>query len=111
MLDDLARDPGRAADLPPGARQAIVLTCSAIIAACAAVGSGDPVDGAPAGGAAEDRLLTVREAAVKLGVSTDHLYRHAGHYPFTVRFGTRVRFSLQGLERYCRQRQGRSLAR
>jgi hypothetical protein len=48
-LDALRLDLRRAASLPAEVRQAIVLTCSAIIAACAAGGAGDPVDGAPAG--------------------------------------------------------------
>ena len=56
--------------------------------------------------AAEDRLLTVEEAAGKLGVSPDWLYRR--RLPFTVRLGPRqLRFSAQGIERYIRQRQGR----
>jgi len=53
----------------------------------------------------DDRLLTVEEASRKLGVTKDYLYRHADHFPFTVRVGPRhVRFSLHGLERYIRQR-------
>ncbi len=55
----------------------------------------------------EDRLLTVEEAAKKLGLSTDWLYRRARKLPFTVRLGRRLRFSERGLDRYIRQRQGR----
>ena len=55
--------------------------------------------------AADDRLLTVEEASQKLGVTKDYLYRHADHFPFTVRVGPRqLRFSLHGMERYIRQR-------
>lgn len=55
-----------------------------------------------------DRLLTVKEAAQKLGVSGDWLYRRANKLPFTVRLASRqLRFSLRGIERYIRQRQGR----
>lgn len=54
-----------------------------------------------------DRLLDVEEAARKLGKSKDHLYRHAGDYPFTVRDGRSLRFSEQGIEKFIRQRMGR----
>ena len=59
--------------------------------------------------ASEDRLLTVEEASRKLGLTKDYLYRHADHFPFTVRVGPRhLRFSLHGMERYIRQRTTRS---
>ncbi len=55
--------------------------------------------------AADDRLLTVNEASRKFGLTKDYLYRHADHFPFTVRVGLRqLRFSLHGMERYIRQR-------
>ncbi len=54
-----------------------------------------------------DRLLDVQEAARRLGVSTDYLYRHKG-LPFRVQMGRRVRFSFKGIERYIRHRQGRA---
>lgn len=67
----------------------------------AGVGNGQPE------GPGEDRLLTVAEAAQKLGLSRDYLYRHAQALPFTVRIPPRqLRFSLRGIERYIRQRQG-----
>jgi predicted DNA-binding transcriptional regulator AlpA len=56
----------------------------------------------------EDRLLTVTEAAQKLGVKTDWLYRESGRLPFTVRPSPgRVRFSVLGIERWVSQRRGR----
>lgn len=56
----------------------------------------------------EDRLLTVEEAAEKLGVSTDWVYRRSKTLPFVVRPSVGVvRFSLHGIEKYIRQRQGR----
>ncbi|HEY3351175.1 MAG TPA: helix-turn-helix domain-containing protein [Thermoanaerobaculia bacterium] len=55
----------------------------------------------------EDRLLTVEEAAARLAISTDTLYRKAREMPFTVRIGGNVRFSAQGLSRYLATRQGR----
>ena len=44
-----------------------------------------------------DRLLSVEEAAMKLGKSKDYLYRHASKYPFTVRDGRSLRFSQRML--------------
>jgi predicted DNA-binding transcriptional regulator AlpA len=53
----------------------------------------------------EDRLLKIREAAEKLGMTEDYLYRHAKQFPFTVRTGPRqVRFSQLGIERYIKSR-------
>ncbi len=59
-------------------------------------------------GESEDRLLTTKEAAIKLGLSKDYLYRHAQTFPFTVRIGARhLRFSFKGIERYISTRRGR----
>jgi excisionase family DNA binding protein len=55
----------------------------------------------------DDRLLSVSEAAERLGLSRDRLYRHATRFPFVVRVGRSVRFSSQGIDRYIRQRSGR----
>jgi predicted DNA-binding transcriptional regulator AlpA len=54
-----------------------------------------------------DTLLGVKEAAAKLGVTEDWLYRRSDKLPFVVRMGRNVRFSLQGIERYIRQHAGR----
>jgi predicted DNA-binding transcriptional regulator AlpA len=52
-----------------------------------------------------DRLLTVAEAAEKLCMTEDYLYRTAKKLPFTVRTGRKqLRFSLAGIERYIKQR-------
>ncbi len=48
-----------------------------------------------------DRLLTVREAAHRLGVSPRFVYNHAGQFPFTRRLSPKaVRFSERGLEQW-----------
>jgi|HubBroStandDraft_1064217.scaffolds.fasta_scaffold442832_2 hypothetical protein len=51
-----------------------------------------------------DRLLTAGEAAVKLGLPKDALYRN--EYPFMVRIGSRRRFSDKGIEKFIRNRTG-----
>lgn len=53
----------------------------------------------------EDRLLTIDEAASRLSVSRDFLYRRAKALPFVVRQGRLLRFSSEGLARYIRKRQ------
>lgn len=55
---------------------------------------------------ARDRLLNVKEAAQKLGRSTDWLYRHSSELPFIVRDGRLLRFSEQGIEDYIKRRMG-----
>ena len=56
---------------------------------------------------AEDRLLTVTEAAQRLSTTPDWLYRHASKLPFTVRLTPKqLRFSSQGIDKYLQRRQG-----
>ena len=51
----------------------------------------------------EDRLLTAKDAAARLSVSTDHLYRNK-ELPFRVRLpnSSKVLFSSQGIDRYLK---------
>ena len=49
-----------------------------------------------------DENLSAEEAARRLGLSVDWIYRNANHLPFTVRIGRRVLFSAHGLERWNR---------
>jgi predicted DNA-binding transcriptional regulator AlpA len=51
-----------------------------------------------------DRLLNAAEAASKLGLSKDALYRN--EFPFLVRVGSRRRFSEKGIEKFIRNRTG-----
>jgi len=53
----------------------------------------------------EDRLLSIDEAAVRLGVSRFWIYRNAKGLPFARRIGPRaLRFSSKGIARYLEQR-------
>ncbi len=57
-----------------------------------------------------DRLVPVEEAAHRLGISTDYLYRHAQDYPFTRRLGSRLLFSSAGIDEFIQldtKREGR----
>ena len=50
-------------------------------------------------------LLTVHEAAARLGVEVSWLYRHAHELPFTKKLGGRtLRFESRGLERWAANR-------
>jgi predicted DNA-binding transcriptional regulator AlpA len=52
-----------------------------------------------------DKLLDVREAAERISMSADWLYRHKDKLPFTRRVGTRtVRFSEAGITRWLASR-------
>ena|SRR5258708_1794790 len=51
----------------------------------------------------EARNLDVAEAAKRLGMSIDWLYRHASELPFALRIGRRVVFDSVALERWNRR--------
>jgi excisionase family DNA binding protein len=51
-----------------------------------------------------DQLVSITEAARRLNVSRDYLYRHWKEMPFTRRMGRRLLFSSSGIERHIRQR-------
>jgi excisionase family DNA binding protein len=106
-LDELADNPNRAAALPAEVATALLARCvivqSALVGRILAAPAGEPRG---TDGTGEDRLLDVDEAAQRLGTSTDYLYRHSRKLPFTVRIGSRLRFSARGIERFIRTRQG-----
>jgi hypothetical protein len=54
-----------------------------------------------------DGNVPVHDAARRLGVSPDWLYKNAHRLPFALRIGRRLLFSARGLERWNAQRQGR----
>ena len=56
---------------------------------------------------ARDLAVTVDQAAERLGVSTDWLFRRSRTLPFVVRLGRHLRFSNRGIDRYLRNRTGR----
>jgi predicted DNA-binding transcriptional regulator AlpA len=57
---------------------------------------------APAPAPPADELLSVRQAAQKLGCSTDFLYKR-GPFPFARRLGRKLMFSSNGIEKYLRE--------
>jgi excisionase family DNA binding protein len=104
-LDELAADPAKAGTLPPEVARALTLRCAAVLVALTTAGAAG--NGLATEAPMADRLLDVKEAARRLGVAPDWLYRRARNLPFTVPLGRTLRFSASGLERYIRQREGR----
>jgi excisionase family DNA binding protein len=58
-----------------------------------------------------ERLLNVEQAAQRLGVSKDYLYRHRNGFPFTRRMGRKLLFSSSGIDLHIRQQDGLPLKR
>ena len=109
-LNRLLAEPERVAEIPARSVQGLIVRLSALLAALGAR-AGDLATDArwrdqPA--APPDKNISVEEAAGRLGVSKDWLYKNASKLPFAVRIGRRLLFSNRGLERWNHQRQGRS---
>jgi excisionase family DNA binding protein len=51
-----------------------------------------------------DELLTIEQAAQRLNVSTNYLYRHHARFGFSRRIGRALRFSAAGLQKYIAAR-------
>lgn len=103
-LSELVKDPSRLAHVDRGQIPALLAQLSAVQASMAAR---LVVTAQDAANDSVEALLTVDEAAMRLGVSEDWLYRRTRSLPFVVRVGRHVRFSIKGLERYIRNRMGR----
>ncbi len=58
---------------------------------------------APAVQAKPDELLDVPQAAARLNVSENYLYRHSRRLPFTRRVGRKLLFSSSGLDSYLKK--------
>jgi excisionase family DNA binding protein len=103
-LDEIARTPELVRAISPENARALMAQCAAVMAAlatlqsCLCVRSEDP-------NATPNKLLTVAEAADRLSMSEDWVYRHAGNLPFTVRQGRALRFSSRGIDEYIRRRE------
>jgi predicted DNA-binding transcriptional regulator AlpA len=109
-LDALATDPSKAANLTGPAVAALLARVAAVCGTLAAraVTLTHQTE-ASSGPDEEDRLLTVEQAAERLAVSRDWIYRRASTLPFAVRLdGSALRFSAQGIARHIRQRRTRA---
>jgi predicted DNA-binding transcriptional regulator AlpA len=100
-LADLAAQPERINDLQPAQARA----CLALLVPLqtALLSRAFAQDGSV--GSRGDRLLSVKEAAAKLGQSVAYVYKHAHTFHFAVRNGRALRFSETGIERWIREQQ------
>jgi excisionase family DNA binding protein len=105
-LADLVTDPSRVAELQPDQLSALLAQVSAVQACMAARLVATTQD--QSNSDRDESLLTVEQAASRLGVSEDWLYRRTGKLPFVVRMGRQVRFSASGIDRYIKNRTGRT---
>jgi excisionase family DNA binding protein len=103
-LATLVEDPAKVANVPPTRIPALLSQLSALQSAIAARLIAADRDESTT---AADTLLTVAQAAERLGVSKDWLFRRSRTLPFVVRLGRHLRFSSRGIDRYLRSRTGR----
>lgn len=106
-LDEVARHPEKATTLPLDTATCLLAlaggACEVLRARVTALqASADLGRGLPDTG---DRVLDVVEAARRLNVSNDYLYRRHREFPFTVRNGRRLGFSERGLNAYLQRAQ------
>jgi excisionase family DNA binding protein len=95
------------AEAAPDERPALALALAARLGALAA-GMATAAPNRTSSHQPKDENLSVEEAARRLGLSKDWIYRNAVKLPFAVRIGRRLLFSADGLERWNRQRMGRT---
>ena len=101
-LEDLSREPSCARRLSPETIATLLARCGAAQGALlAALVSSNSDAQAPN---QENRLLTVGEAAARLAVKPEWLYRRGKRLGLAVKLGDgTLRFSNQALERYIRE--------
>jgi hypothetical protein len=101
-------DPARVSDVDPAALPALLaqLTTAAAVVAVR-LSAIEPRSAEAAATSGGDRLLTAKEAAVVLNLSTDFLYKHEAAKAFRVRIGSEVRFSLVGIQKFIERHRGR----
>src|SRR5262245_46312209 len=106
-LAPLLADPARAAEVPVDAIPALLAQLAAEQARLSALETALAARLAAAAGTNgpdPDRLLTIEEAAAKLGTTRDWLRRHP-HLPFVVRVSPgQIRYSAKGIERFIATR-------
>ena len=102
-LDALLADPSQVRTVAGSQVPPLLCQVGAILTMLAARLAESDQSPAPA----EDRLLTVDEAAARLACSRDWLWRRTRSLPFVVPLGRLVRYSSNGIDRFIRQREGR----
>jgi excisionase family DNA binding protein len=107
-LDQLAADPRQASELSTEALAALATRCAAAHGAIASAQAALLLTHNTTAAAA-DSLLTVEQAAERLGVTKDYLYRAAKTLDFAVRLGPgQLRFSSAGIDQYIQAKMARN---
>lgn len=101
-LDELARDPGRAADLPRPLATELTLRALGVVAALAAVGGNEPAAQDPQPPA--EQYLDAAQVADLLGVSKSWVEHNLDELPQRRRFGNRLRWLRSELVTWMRTR-------
>lgn len=101
LLVTILADPGRVHELDVE-EAAVLLAQVAAVQASLAARVASAARSVPASRRQDDdRLISVDEAAARLGVTPRWLYRHSGHLPFARRLSRKtLRFSDLGLKRW-----------
>jgi excisionase family DNA binding protein len=103
-LVEVVKDPSQVSQIDPSQLPVLLTQLSAVQSSIAARLVATSQEGA---GRDEDTLLGVEQAAARLGVSEDWLYRRTKRLPFVVHVGRHVRFSSNGIDRYVKNKMGR----
>lgn len=106
LAEFLAQLERRAAEAETvGATAPVATVCRVILAELRPLTDANGTGGSGSAPSREDRLLTVEEAAQRLGVAPRWLYRHARTLPFTRHLSRKaLRFSEAGLHRWLETR-------
>ncbi len=109
LLDDLVREPARAAGLSRESRSALLSRCAAILAALSALDEPPPDDTTAADGLTErERLLTVPEVAKLLGFARGYTYELLRRGEIrALRHGKHWRVSPAAVTEFIRSHEGR----
>jgi predicted DNA-binding transcriptional regulator AlpA len=108
-LDEIATDARCLYGLPAGALAALAQRCSAVLLALSSqqlqILANGHVEREAAKSSADDRMLTVDEAAVKLRHSRQWIYRHKRTLPFVKQISPRsLLCSESGIDRWLARR-------
>jgi len=106
-LAELVAHPERVGELAPDQARTLLAQATTVAAMIATRLSSEPQRAESPASSGSDQLLTAKEAAVLLNLSTDFLYKSEAAKPFRVRFGNEVRFSLAGIQRFIERHRGR----
>jgi predicted DNA-binding transcriptional regulator AlpA len=105
-LDELADDPARARDLPLETLQTLAWRCLTALTAVhvATTPSTSPNATARTRGDDGERLLTVQEVAVRIGMSVSWVEKHTADLPARVSVAGNPRWRKSDLERWMKNR-------